>query len=73
MIARAFGLPPQSFIEWRMWQVQELFDPERTDGFDAAVTELVAFLDGARPEVPELDKGEARASRRDVFALRRLA
>jgi hypothetical protein len=35
LIARAFDVAPQSFVEWRMWQVQELFDPERSDGFHA--------------------------------------
>jgi transcriptional regulator with XRE-family HTH domain len=71
LIARGFDLPPQSFIEWRMWQVQELFDPERSDGFQAAVAELIAFLDTS-PDVRELDKVEALGSRRNVFALRRL-
>lgn len=74
LIARAFDLAPQSFIEWRMWQVQELFDPERSDGFEAAVAQLFAFFDDAQQTVVrELDKGEALESRRDVFALRRLA
>lgn len=73
LIARAFDVAPQSFIEWRMWQVQELFDPERSDGFEAAVAQLLAFVGEARPDVRELDKGEALESRRDVFALRRLA
>ena len=73
LVARAFDLAPQSFIEWRLWQVQELFDPERSDGFDAAVAQLLAFLDDELPAGRELDKGEARTSRRDVFAMRRLA
>ena len=72
LIARAFGLAPQSFVEWRLWQVQELFDPERGDGFDAAVAQLFAFFDDAPVDVLELNKGEARKSRRDIFALRRL-
>ena len=45
LIARAFDVAPQSFVEWRLWQVQELFDPERSDGFDAAVAQLLAFFD----------------------------
>ncbi len=72
LVARAFDMAPQSFIEWRLWQVQELFDPERSDGFDAAVAQLLAFFDDAPADVLELNKGEARKSRRDVFALRRL-
>jgi hypothetical protein len=73
LVARAFDLPPHEFIEWSLWQVQELFDPERSDGFEAAVAQLFAFLDDAQPDVREVDKGEARESRRDIFALRRLA
>ncbi len=73
LIARVFDMAPQSFVEWRLWQVQELFDPERSDGFDAAVAQLLAFLDDELPAGRELDEGEARTSRRDVFAMRRLA
>jgi hypothetical protein len=73
LVARAFDLPPHEFIEWRLWQVQELFDPERSGGLEAAVAQLFAFLDDAQPDVREVDKGEARESRRDIFALRRLA
>lgn len=72
LTARVFGLAPQSFIEWRLWQVQELFDPERTDGLEAAVGQLFAFFDDMPPDVHELDTTRALASRRDVFALRRV-
>lgn len=73
LVARGFDLAPESFIEWRLWQVQQLFDPERSDGLDAAVAQLFAFIDATPSDVRGLDMGEARESRRDVFALRRLA
>jgi hypothetical protein len=46
LVARAFALEPEAFIEWRLWQVQQLFDPERSDGFEAAVAQLVRVLRG---------------------------
>jgi len=42
-ICRAFDdVEPESFIEWRLWQIQRLFDPERA-GLEAAVAEMHAF------------------------------
>ena len=73
LVARAFDLKPEAFIEWRLWQVQQLFDPERSDGFEAAVAQLFAFFEAVPAEVGELDKGVARESRRAVIALHRRA
>jgi len=43
LVCRAFdGVQPESFVEWRLWQIQSLFDPERV-GLDAAISEMHAF------------------------------
>ena len=66
LVARAFGLPPQDFVEWRLWQVQLLFDPSRPGGFEAAVAELHAFMSGG-PRV--FEKTASRESRRKARAV----
>lgn len=49
-VCRAFdGLKPESFVEWQLWQVQRLFDPEGPGGFEGAIAELDAFS-AARPQ-----------------------
>lgn len=67
LVARAFGLPPRDFVEWRLWQVQLLFDPSRPGGLEAAVAELRAFEDSAGPRV--FEKTVARESRRKARAV----
>jgi transcriptional regulator with XRE-family HTH domain len=74
LVARAFGRSPEEFVEWRLWQVQQLFDPERRDGFDAAIGQLHAFLHSADDDVvAALQEPAARESRRDTRALSRTA
>jgi transcriptional regulator with XRE-family HTH domain len=66
LVARAFGLPPQDFIEWRLWEVQQLFDPSRPGGLEAAAAELRAFLDSAGPRA--FAQTASRESRRKARA-----
>ena len=48
-VCRAFDdVEPDSFVEWQLWQVQRLFDPEGPGGFEGAIAELDAF-NAARP------------------------
>lgn len=67
LVARAFGRPPQDFIEWRLWEVQQLFDPSRHGGLEAAVAELRAFLDSPAPRA--FERTASRESRRKARAL----
>ena len=73
LVARAFGLAPEEFVEWRLWQVQQLFDPERRDGFEAAIGQLHAFFESAAGDIAGLQEPAARESRRDTRALLRTA
>ena len=66
LVARAFDLPPQDFIEWRLWEVQQLFDPSRRGGLEAAVAELRRFLDSPSPRAFETTA--SRDSRRKARA-----
>jgi hypothetical protein len=67
LVARAFGLLPQEFIEWRLWEIQQLFDPRRRGGLEAAVAELRDFLDRATP--PAVEEPASRESRRQAHAV----
>jgi transcriptional regulator with XRE-family HTH domain len=68
-VCRAFdGVQPESFVEWRLWQVQRLFDPEGPGGFEGAIAELDAFSaarlqNRRRPDDSPAPRGQRRRVR----------
>jgi transcriptional regulator with XRE-family HTH domain len=66
LVARAFDLPPSSFVEWRLWELQEQFDPRRKDGLEAAVAAMHAHLSRAMPATEDAEHRERRPPRRAV-------
>lgn len=71
IVARAFDLDPASFAEWRLWQAQQIFDPNRPDGFDAAIAALHNIFDGSAGRLiaePPADRDSRRNARAIVGA-----
>lgn len=74
VVARAFPpLLPESFVEWRLWQAQNLFDPDRSDGLEAAVEALLT-LEMWHTHSPAALRGPAvREARRHARVVARTA
>lgn len=67
LVARAFGLPPRSFVEWRLWELQEQFDPRRQDGLEAAVAAMHEHFNRATSHIDAAEHRE-RPPRRAVLS-----
>lgn len=70
LVARAFDLEPRSFAEWRLWQAQQLFDPDRPDGFEAAIAALHDIFGGSERDlaVAPADRDSRRNARAVIGA-----
>lgn len=69
LVCRAFDeVEPDSFVEWRLWQMQRLLDPDGPGGLEAAVAEMRAFETGRRRGSPLPDGPVVRRRSRHVHA-----
>jgi transcriptional regulator with XRE-family HTH domain len=74
IVARAFPpLEPESFVEWRLWQAQNLFDPDRSEGLDAAIEALRTLELWHKDSPAALQSPTSRESRRHARAIARTA
>lgn len=49
LVCRAFDdLEHESFVEWRLWEIQRRFDPDGPAGLEAAVAAMRAYDGGGR-------------------------
>jgi transcriptional regulator with XRE-family HTH domain len=74
IVARAFPpLQPESFLEWRLWQAQNLFDPDRREGLDAAAEALDALELWHSGSPAALQRPASRESRRHARVIAQAA
>ena len=74
IVARAFPpLQPESFLEWRLWQAQNLFDPDRSEGLGAAIDALRTLELWHTDSPAALQSPTSRESRRHARVIARAA